>query len=441
MACAITLTACDINYKVIDTINIILSDEELVKNTKLYYKSLIEGEYTIILEDLDNSVQEFYTVDTLTYKNEHINSIAGEFVQFKSVDVITKNDNKVVLVVSKHDKADVDFFISINEDMKIINIGYDIIEHSEYVSDKEHYKHVTENEQFLENEHLIKIKTNTNEELDGILTLPTNIPDGEKVPVVILVTNFGEYNYDYKIGDFYTYKNLAHRLANDGIASIRYNKRYYQYPDKADDDITVYTDIIDDVNSATSYADNVSVIDSDKIYLLGHGLGAMVLPYISNTNSYIDGIIEISSTANNYYSLIEKSTNQMLENADNYAYVKEEKDKMERFLNGEELSSSEHIFNRPISYWKTVSDVTNTSNYENLKIPIFVIQFENGIISDIENDFTSIISVMKNNGNKDFVFGIYGDHLNSEEEPLNTYGYLEMFNNMVDDIAKFIKMY
>lgn len=83
-------------------------------------------------------------------------------------------------------------------------------------------------------------------QLEGLLTLPTN---NEKPPVVILVHGSGYHNADESVASNRPFADIAHSLAKQGIATVRYNERYNQYPELAYSNNTVYTEAIDDACS------------------------------------------------------------------------------------------------------------------------------------------------------------------------------------------------
>ncbi len=131
-------------------------------------------------------------------------------------------------------------------------------------------------------------------ELDGILTLPNGI---EKPPLVILIQGSGQSDMNETIGAAKNapFKDLAHGLAEQGIASIRYNKRYYQFPDKATADLTVEDEVLGDAAAAVAYAKDSRNADESGIIILGHSLGAMLAPKIAQDNPDVAGIISLAA--------------------------------------------------------------------------------------------------------------------------------------------------
>ena len=67
--------------------------------------------------------------------------------------------------------------------------------------------------------------------LGGTLTLPANV---ENPPIVILVQGSGALDRNETIYTNKPFKDIAEGLAELGVASLRYDKRYYSYPDRAE---------------------------------------------------------------------------------------------------------------------------------------------------------------------------------------------------------------
>lgn len=116
--------------------------------------------------------------------------------------------------------------------------------------------------------------------LPGLLTLPL---DAKNVPVVILVHGSGPNDRDETVGAYKPFRDIAWGLAERGIASIRYDKRTKVYgakfaPEgKADYD----TETVDDALAAIDLAQTIGAIDTARVYVLGHSLGAMLAPRIA----------------------------------------------------------------------------------------------------------------------------------------------------------------
>ena len=111
-------------------------------------------------------------------------------------------------------------------------------------------------------------------QLNGMLTLPRNV---EKPPVAILVAGSGPQGMDSLIGaaNNRPMADLAQGLAEHGIASIRYDKRSYAYPE---DVVDIQTEYLFDFKDAVRFALEDPRVDGGRVYLIGHSQGGMLSP-------------------------------------------------------------------------------------------------------------------------------------------------------------------
>ena len=142
----------------------------------------------------------------------------------------------------------------------------------------------------------VSIGEGTEYPLNGLLTLP----DGASAPVpaVVMVHGSGASNMDEKVMKLTPFRDLADGLAGRGIASIRYDKRSFAHGRRLiknmGPDLTVRDETTDDAILALEMLRNDSRIDSSRIFILGHSMGAMLAPridaeYSSRTDSNAQG--------------------------------------------------------------------------------------------------------------------------------------------------------
>ncbi len=135
--------------------------------------------------------------------------------------------------------------------------------------------------------------------LKGKLCIPKGI---ENPPVVIMIQGSGAQDMDESIGPNKPFRDIAWGLATMGIATIRFNKRTQQVPDKMNPKkITVKEEVIEDVISAVSLAR--SIFPNSLIFALGHSLGAYLASYIVKNES-LAGAIMLASPARNVEELM-----------------------------------------------------------------------------------------------------------------------------------------
>ena len=138
---------------------------------------------------------------------------------------------------------------------------------------------------------------NTRFPLKGLLTLPEG---SGPFPAVVLVHGSGSSNMDEKVGKLTPFQDIALGLAERGIASVRYDKRSYAHGLKMVLDkghpITVREETIDDALLAARLLRSDRRIDADRVFLLGHSMGAMLAPRIEAEGGDFAGLILLAGT-------------------------------------------------------------------------------------------------------------------------------------------------
>ena len=131
--------------------------------------------------------------------------------------------------------------------------------------------------------------------LNGLLSLPDDL--SKPVPAVVLVHGSGPSNMDEKVMKLTPFKDLAEGLAQHGIASLRYDKRTFVYARKmAKSCPTVEEETIEDALLAINMLKNDPRIDCDRIFILGHSMGAMLAPRIDAEGADVKGLIMMAGT-------------------------------------------------------------------------------------------------------------------------------------------------
>lgn len=127
--------------------------------------------------------------------------------------------------------------------------------------------------------------------LNGMLTLPDS-PE-EKVPAAVFVHGSGASNMDERVMKLTPFRDLAEGLADRGIASIRYDKRTFAHARKMRQagPVTVKEETIDDAILAAGLLRRDPRIDPDRVYILGHSMGAMLAPRIDAEGGDFRGLI------------------------------------------------------------------------------------------------------------------------------------------------------
>ena len=212
--------------------------------------------------------------------------------------------------------------------------------------------------------------------LPGILTLPKNV---EKPAVVILVQGSGSSDMNEALGKAPNrpFEDIARGLAEQGVATLRYNKRTYQYPYGTF--ATIQDEVLDDAASAVKLLSTDGRVDAERIYLLGHSLGGMMAPKITADNLKIKGFISMAGTLRPIQdimldqnaaaitaaaSLTEEQKKAML------AQAEAEIEKTKTLTDG----GTGYIMGVPASYWKSINAIDGKSIVKGLNVPMLILQ-------------------------------------------------------------------
>jgi pimeloyl-ACP methyl ester carboxylesterase len=141
------------------------------------------------------------------------------------------------------------------------------------------------------------------------------LPQAEgKFPGVLLIPGTGQVDRNenapgYPINVF---KEIAHFLAENGIASLRYDKRGVG---KSGGDYwaTGFYDNIADVSSVLSYFKNYDLVNPDRVFLLGHSEGSIIASRLAGTGSDIAGIILLAGSCQNGEEVLKWQSRQIVE--------------------------------------------------------------------------------------------------------------------------------
>lgn len=183
--------------------------------------------------------------------------------------------------------------------------------------------------------------------LPGTLLIPES---DEPVPAVVLVQGSGATNRDEAIYSVRPFLDIANALSAQGIAVLRFDKRTYVYREKVFMSanyrmFTVEDEVIEDVVYAGKMLAEDPRIDSTRIFILGHSLGAMLAPRIvSESGDLFCGMILAAGTNRSFLDVLlrqakdgtgltEQEGRKIIEDGTAIYSMTEEESQKVRFLN------------------------------------------------------------------------------------------------------------
>lgn len=221
---------------------------------------------------------------------------------------------------------------------------------------------------------------------DGLM-LGANIAFGDtsktKSPLVILVHGSGPNDRDETIGPNKPFRDLAQGLAQQGIVSIRYDKRTfaYQYDNRLlSDSFSLYEETINDAIDAVALARQFTFVDTSKIYIIGHSQGAMCAPKIAELCTRVKGIILLASPVTNLVDVLPQQAEYMAMLDDTISTAEQMQINSLKWL-VEKIKSPTLSNKTPKgllmggspAYWKSVLNYDQLETAKKLAIPILIL--------------------------------------------------------------------
>jgi hypothetical protein len=282
--------------------------------------------------------------------------------------------------------------------------------------------------------------------LDGKITTPDT---SGTHPMVILVHGSGPNDMNETIGANAPFRDMAYYLAERGVSVLRYDKRTYTYGAVMGGmkDLTVYGEVIDDVVEAVAFASSLEYVDPDQIYVLGHSLGAYLMPRIAEVTPDAAGYMmaagifsslgEIVPYQIEYLSALDgEITDEEL------AYIEAMTEEAHKSLNPELIGDDEVILGAYRPYWEDLAAYDPVEMAREIEKPVFVFQGDRDYQVPI-SEFSIIYEALKDQDNYSFkVYEginhllIYGESAPTPEE---YYVKGHVHEPLLEDIILFVQ--
>jgi uncharacterized protein len=334
---------------------------------------LVQGNFTEATSNFSPEMLRSVTTEQLQQVWASLTEELGDFQQIKDITRQTLEGGEVFIVVCQFAKDSLRVRIVVNEDRQVA--GLQILPNQ--VAQAFAPPSYADPSKFQEQE--VQIGTGANP-LPGTLT----IPKGEgNFPVVVLVHGSGPNDRDETIGGNKPFRDLAWGLASLGIAVLRYDKRTLVYPQEFQGNITVQEEVVDDAIAAVALLRQTPQINPQKIYVLGHSLGGMVIPRIGARDSQIAGLITLAAPTRPFEDLFLEQT-IYLTSLDGTVSEPEQKlidgirQQVEIISNAawDNLPANTLLLGTPISYWQDLRGYRPAIAAQGLSQRLLILQGE-----------------------------------------------------------------
>ncbi|WP_426476289.1 alpha/beta hydrolase [Chryseobacterium sp. CBSDS_008] len=332
----------------------------------------------------DPSVAGQIPVEQLKSITEQLQTQLGEFKNILEVN----NQGNIYYYYTEFEKTKLDIQLTFAENNKML--GFFLVPHKTFEKPDE--------------KTTLKIKSD-DIELNGTLLVP---PSNDKKRLVIFVHGSGAHDRDETIGENKPFKDIAEYLLHNGIASYRYDKRNYSYPETFNEKSTVEEETINDAVNAASYFKNNPDYKGYEIIILGHSQGAYMMPEIAK-RAQASKYIFMAGNARPLQNLLVEQYEYLhtIDPAKVPAEAVQEIKKQVTFLNSSEFNvnspASELPLGQSAAYWKYVKDYNQLNEVKKIKVPMFFAQGGRDY-QVTEKDFNLWKQALKNNKAAVFMF-------------------------------------
>ncbi|OGF46039.1 MAG: hypothetical protein A2452_12510 [Candidatus Firestonebacteria bacterium RIFOXYC2_FULL_39_67] len=353
------------------------SSDKLTKASELV-KYLSVGKYSDSVKLFDETMKNALPADKLEETWKKIISQVGAFKERSAIRKEESGKYTIVYVTCKFENMDLDAKVVLDKENNVAGLFF-VPSAKKSVYNLPSY---AKPDNFVE----IEVIVGSDEwKLPGTLTLPKgSVP----FPAVILIHGSGPQDRDESIGPNKPFKDIAIGLASNGIAILRYEKRtkeYQQKMAKMNNSITLKEEVTDDVLAACELLRKTEKIDKNRIFLLGHSLGGLLIPRLGALDKNTAGLIIMAGNTRPFEDLLVDQTKYLFSLNNEMSETEKEAQMTVLIKQVEKIRQKDYIINTPGSelplgippaYWQDLQKYNAGETAKSLRQPLLVLQGE-----------------------------------------------------------------
>lgn len=217
------------------------------------------------------------------------------------------------------------------------------------------------------------------------------VPDGAQA-VVLFVSGSGPQDMDGTVGGSTLFRDVAAGLEDAGIASLRVSDRYSARPELAAEGITIQDEILDDAAAAIAFLESDPRTAGLQIVVLGHSLGAMVLPNLLADNPVVAGGILAAGSPRSLWDIMLDQNIAVFESAEAEELVgqpslEEITAEIDRANGLTDPDAPPLLGTVPAAYVVSLNELESAEVAAGLTVPMLVMQGEQDVQVSVEADF------------------------------------------------------
>lgn len=328
------------------------SDEELIEYVLLKWQ---QNRVADLYDYADEALTSLMDRDNFAYIFESISATGGELNECVNKTSTVSEQTVTYRLTLDFDNISAEVSVSI-KNMKICAVTKSIDFKNEFEIDRGNG--ITERYFVLENDGC---------RLNAVYTY---VNDGNAHPAVLLIGGSGPCDYNETIGILTPFEDIAMGLAENGINSLRIDKRTLGYASAFTERSGIAEEYLSDCNAAIGY---LKAQNNKGIYLFGHSLGGQIATELAAENSGLDGLIIFNGSARH---LADIACDQYIRldphNASAYrAYADAAK------AAGPETAKGLYYYSASDYYWATYNSIDTAKNIADAEIGTLIINSRN----------------------------------------------------------------
>lgn len=333
------------------------------------------GEYAKALESFTPQMKAAMPVDRLSATWNGLTAQAGPFQRQVATSVVPRGVLSVVVVTCAFERATFDVHVTVNPANLVGGLAIRPAAQAVAYAPPAYARSAA----YKESEVTVGTGQWT---LPATLTMPLG---PGPVPAVVLVHGSGPGDRDATVGQVKQFRDLALGLASRGIAVLRYDKRTRVHANLMRDlpGLTVKDETIDDAIAAVQMLRSMSGVDPNRIVVLGHSLGGMLVPRIAAARPPVAGFIVMAGAARPIQQAVVEQARYLAQadgvtSADEQTQIAQFEQVMARVaaLGPADASKPERIFGATASYWLDLRGYDPPSAAAQVTQPMLVLQGE-----------------------------------------------------------------
>jgi dienelactone hydrolase len=351
-----------------------LSFEDLKVQAQIFVGQLLKADFAAAASQFDDQMKAALSEAKLQESWQNIIAEAGSLLQIDVLRTAELEGNRIVVVRCQFQMNVVDVQVVFNDQGLISGLFF-------APTQTEYHPPAYVNESAF---HEMDVTVGEGKwALPGTLTIPNG---SGPFPGVVLVHGSGPNDRDETIGPNKTFRDLAWGLASKGIAVLRYDKRTFKHAKEFTPDLveklTVKEEVLDDALLAVQLLRQSEVVDSKRVFLLGHSLGATLAPRMGQEDPELAGLIimagitrSLEDTILDQFTYIYSLTGSA--NEEQKAELENLKVKVARVKDpqlSDKIPPRDLPLGVPAAYWLDLRDHDPSDAVKTLKMPILIIQ-------------------------------------------------------------------